>query len=315
MKNQLNFDCELTNFFNKTSGLSRIVDIINGSTNLSFFKKEGDFFKKEDSNHISFIPKSKLNLDHKGFDEEKLRQKIKIGRFVKKILTDECLSCYWVSNSDIEYFVNFYKSFFDNDPNRLKIIEGYDILKYYHEKSYFMPSDMPIGQLWKSCMRYDKKNKYMEIYAKNPESVKMLILLSEDGRLKTRALLWEETKDANENSYKVMDRIYSIYDHDVVFFKNWALENGYIHKFEQSSKSENLFMTKNGIEKINLKVNLTNHDCDYYPYVDSFKWYSPEGGYLCNSPRFKHKYELIQNDGSLFREEEIEDEELIDFEF
>jgi hypothetical protein len=308
----VNFDSELLEFFKQTSGLSRIVDIINIKNNESgsanSFTKDGDFFKKEDSNHVSFIPKSKLNLNHNGFNEEKLRQKIKIGRFVKKVLTEQCLSTYWVSSSDIESFVNFYKSFFDRDINKLKIIEGDEILKYYHQNSYFMPSGLAIGQLWKSCMRYHEKNRYMEIYSKNPESVKMLILLAEDGQLKSRALLWQDAKDTNGNSYKVMDRIYSIYDHDVLLFKEWALKNGYIHKLEQSAKSENLFTTQNGIERINLKIRLNNHICDYYPYVDSFKWYSKSEGTISNSFRFKHEYVLIQNDGSLFKEEEMEEE-------
>jgi hypothetical protein len=306
MRNFSNFDNNILHFLDETSRISRVTDIINNGKE-RLFNKIGDFIKSEDMNHISFIPIKKLNSEHKGFDEIKVRQKIRIGRFVKKILTEECMNSYFVSNSDIEYFVNLYKSYFDRDLSRLKIVEGDDILKYYHEDSYFAPFGVRIGQLWKSCMRYSEKNRYMEIYAKNPDKVKMLILLSEDGKLKTRALLWQNPVDKKGNEYKVMDRIYSIYDHDMIFFKKWALDNGYIHKFEQSNKMENLYFTNKGLEKIDLIVNLDNHKFEYYPYIDSFKWYS-KSGYLCNTPDIMHNYKLVQNDGSLFREE-IEDDE------
>lgn len=309
----LKFDSELLEFFNKTSGLSKVVDLI-GIQRESFFKKEGDFFKKESHDKVSFIPKSKLNSNHSGFDEVKYRQTFKIGKLVKKVFTDECLNYYYVNNSDIEMFVNFYKSFFDRDFKNLKIIEGNDILKYYHEDSYFKPSGLCVGQLWKSCMRYDEKNNYMKIYSENPNSVKMLILLSDDGKLKARALLWQDAKDSDNNSYKVMDRIYSIYDHDMIFFKNWAFENGYIHKFEQSAKTENIFNTPEGVKKINLRVFLENTMFSSYPYIDSFKWFSPFNKTLSNSPRFQHEYELIQNDGSLERFEEDEENEEVGFE-
>jgi hypothetical protein len=139
----------------------------------------------------------------------------------------------------------------------------------------------------------------------------MLVLFGEDGKVKTRALLWESCQDREGNNYKVMDRIYSIYDHDMIFFKSWAQKNGYIHKFEQSARSENVFMSLNGRpERIDLTVKLDNHICDYYPYIDSFKFYSRKLGTLSNSEWFSYKYILIQNDGGLVppkEEEEYQD--------
>lgn len=283
--------------------MSKIIDIIN-SNHEPFFRNEGDFYKRETHDTVSFIPKSKLDLNHLGFDEVKYRQKFKIGKLPKKLLTDNCFNDYGINNSRVEDFVNCYKSFFDRDVSKLKIISGDEILTYYHQESYFKPSGLCIGQLWKSCMRHSEKNRYMEIYSKNPSSVKMLVLLSDDNKLKCRALLWEDVKDKDGNSYKVMDRIYSIYDHDMVFFKEWAFENNYIHKYEQSSQSENVFKTPEGVKRINLRVFLENHNCSYYPYVDSFKWYSESLGTLSNTPNFNHDYELVQNDGSLYKERE-----------
>jgi hypothetical protein len=310
MRNFSHLDSELIRFLDEASRFTRIADVLNFGHERNF-NKIGDFFKKEDMNHVSFIPIGKMSSEHNGFDEVKKRQKIRIGRFIKKIITESAILDYDISNREIEIFVNFYKSYFDRDLTRLKIVEGDDILKYYHEDNYATPFGERIGQLWKSCMRYSDKNHYMKIYSNNPEVVKMLVLLDEEGKVKTRALLWESAITTLGKEYKVMDRIYSVHDHDIVFFKKWALENGYIHKFEQSNKTENLFFTNNGLERINLIIPIKNHKFEYYPYIDSFKWYCTSG-YLCNTSNIKHQYKLVQNDGSLYREEDIQDEFLLD---
>lgn len=315
MSHKLNFDSEFSSFLEETRSISKIVDLILYHRG-EFIKKNGDFIRKEAGNDtISFIPKSKLSLLHTGFNETKYRTPLKIGRFVSKFISNDGLNSFDVDQYDVESFVNLYKSFFDRDESRLKIVEGDDILKYYLAENYYRPNTSCIGTLWNSCMRYREKNRYMEIYAKNPDKIKMLVLLAEDGKVKTRALLWESCQDREGNNYKVMDRIYSIYDHDMIFFKNWAIKNGYIHKFEQSARSENVFINLNGkVERIDLTVKLDNHICDYYPYIDSFKFYSRKYGTLSNSEFFSYKYVLVQNDGGLLppKEEEDYQEDMVD---
>lgn len=315
MSHKLNFDSEFSSFLEETRSISKIVDLILYHRG-EFIKKNGDFIRKEAGNDtISFIPKSKLSLLHTGFNETKYRTPLKIGRFVSKFISNDGLNSFDVDQYDVESFVNLYKSFFDRDESRLKIVEGDDILKYYLAENYYRPNTSCIGTLWNSCMRYREKNRYMKIYAKNPDKIKMLVLLAEDGKVKTRALLWESCQDREGNNYKVMDRIYSIYDHDMIFFKNWAIKNGYIHKFEQSARSENVFINLNGkVERIDLTVKLDNHICDYYPYIDSFKFYSRKYGTLSNSEFFSYKYVLVQNDGGLLppKEEEDYQEDMVD---
>jgi hypothetical protein len=316
MSHKLNFDSEFVSFLEETRGISKIVDLILYHRG-EFLKKTGDFIRKEAGNEtISFIPKSKLGLLHTGFNETKYRTPLKIGRFISKFISSEGLNAFGVDQYDVETFVNLYKSFFDRDESRLKIVEGDDILKYYLFENYYRPNTACIGTLWNSCMRYREKNRYMEIYAKNPDKIKMLVLFGEDGKVKTRALLWESCQDRDGNTHKVMDRIYSIYDHDMIFFKNWALKNGYIHKYEQSARSENIFVTPQNPDpiRIDLTVKLDNHICDYYPYIDSFKFYSRKYGTLSNSEFFSYKYVLVQNDGGLVppKEEEYDEEEVME---
>lgn len=313
MSHNFNFDSELTKFILETRHLSKIIDIVEYRGG-HYLRKSGDFIKKEDGNDtISYIPKSKLALEHNGFDDTKYRIKIKIGRFVNKFLNESAFQDWGVTNYDIESFVNLYKSYFDSDETRLQIVEGDDILKYYHQDNYYKPNGSGIGALWNSCMRYPQKNNYMEIYSKNSNKIKMLVLLSEDGKVKTRALLWEDCEDRNGNKYKVMDRIYSIYDHDVVFFKNWALKNGYIHKLEQSAKSERNFITNEGLKNIELSIKIDNCDFDSYPYIDTFKFFSKKFKMLSNSDFFSYKYILIQNHGGLLPEEETSDDEELEY--
>jgi hypothetical protein len=107
-----------------------------------------------------------------------------------------------------------------------------------------------------------------------------------------------------------MDRIYSFYDHEVTSFKKWASENGYIFKYEQSAKSERLFITPDGVKDLQLKINLTKWKTGSYPYIDTFKFLNFEDGVLSNSSNFKYDYILVQNDGGLERYEEEPEPEI-----
>jgi len=152
----------------------------------------------------------------------------------------------------------------------------------------------------------------LELYVKNPDKVKMLVLLAnEDGveRLRARALLWEDVEDTQGNKLKVMDRIYTIFDSDIYVFKNWARENGYISKFYQNAKTQNIFDI-NGDDKImNLNVELKEHSLYYYPYLDTFQFYDPTSGKFHNNAESQYEYTLIQSNGALYPHEEPEPED------
>jgi hypothetical protein len=306
MFQNLNFDNELWEFITSTTGMSRISDILRHN-DVALFKLEGDFIKVDEIDTISFVPKSKLSMCN-GFSEEKFRTKIKVGRFVKKFFKKETLQMFYINDSQIEEFVNLFKSYFDNDLSKFKIVSGKEIKKWYHVDNYFTPNGCRRGTLWNSCMRYPEKNSYMNIYAENPEVIKMLVNIDETGTVKSRALLWESAQDENGNTYKVMDRIYSVYEHEVTSFKKWAVENGYIYKYEQSAKSERLFVTPSGVKEILLKVKLDNWKLRKYPYIDTFKFLNFSDGVLSNNDNFRYDFILVQNDGELERIDEPEPE-------
>jgi hypothetical protein len=305
----LKFDQNFENFIYDSSSRCRVVDIIKKGGGI-FLKRVGDYIKVENHLMISYIPKNKLefiNSDEDGFSNGKYRSKMRIGRFVSKFIREDVTKI--ISDYDNEVFVNIFKSYFDT--SNLFVVEGEDILKYYNQESYLDVN----GGLWQSCMRYPEKNSYMKIYSENPNKIKMLIQLTQNGKLRSRALLWTGYVDTNGNIYNVMDRIYTIYDHDITLFKKWASENGYYHKYEQSSKSRLLFVRPEDGEvvKLFLKIELDNVEMKKYPYVDTFRYLSLKDKSLTNTDSYyKWEYILIQNHGGLEPEDDESGDE-IDF--
>ena len=311
MYNRLIFDHEMMNFLDRSTHFRISQILIHGMSGL--IKEEGNFVKREDDeiDTLSYLPKSKYDIikNDEGkdpFGDGVGRTKIKVGRFIKRFLSKNAFEEFGINDSDVEKFVNYYKSYFNYDPKKLIVVEGEDIKKYYLEDNYFRPDGCRYGSLWNSCMRQPDRNKFMTLYAVNP--VKMLVLLTDDGQVRARALLWNEIKEFNSaNVYKFMDRIYTVYDHDVDIFKKWAKDNGYLTKWEQNAKSELYVDIDGSPERRHLYVMLENHNLSYYPYLDTFKFYDTYKGRFSNSQNYNFDYVLIQSSGRVQREEDTEE--------
>jgi hypothetical protein len=307
MFDRLIFDNGMLDFLDIVSKNNKIALILlNGNGNL--ICEEGNFIKREssDSDKVSYLNKSKYDkVEDKWAD---CRTKIGIGRFVRKFLSKSAFEHYCITDQDVEKFVNLYKSFFSRDISKLKIVEGREILKYYLEENYATAGGGKFGTLWNSCMRQSERNKFLKLYSENP-GIKMLVFFSEEGLVRARALLWEEVHEhGTKNSYKFMDRIYYLYDHDINFFKDWAKDNGYITKLEQNAKSESYFDLGGESAKMSLYVSLEKNDFLYYPYLDTFKYLNFSKSRISNSTSYNFDYTLIQSNGMLEREEEQEPE-------
>lgn len=274
----------------------------------SHINDEGNFIKRnsDEIDVVSFLPKSKYEKVEDVWQNG--RVKIKIGRFIRKFLTDFSFQNFNVDDVLIEKFVNLYKSYFSRDVSKLKIVEGEEILKYYSEKSY--SREHTSGTLWNSCMRQSERNRFMTLYAINPSKVKLLVFFTDDDKVRARALLWYGVEDHKDPSktYNFMDRIYYIYDHDVNFFKDWAKENGFLSKWEQSAKTEFLFDEDGQCVQKKLFVKLDNFNISYYPYLDTFKYFNAEIGRFSNSQSFSYDYTLVQSNGQVERDPEPEEE-------
>ena len=272
----------------------------------SHINDEGNYVKRveDEIDVVSFLPKSKYEKVENEWESG--RVKIKIGRFIRKFLTDFSIQNFNINDQMIEKFVNLYKSYFSRDISKLKIVEGEEILKYYLEDNYHSLNGNRAGSLWNSCMRQRERNKFMKLYAKNSDKVKMLVFFSDDDKVRARALIWEGVKDHKDSTkeYKFMDRIYYVYDHDINFFKDWAKENGYISKWEQSAKTELLFDIDGEVKRLQLYVNLDDSGLSYYPYLDTFKNFCVSRNRFSNSQNYNFDYVLVQSNGQVERDPE-----------
>jgi len=288
--------------------------ILNGQID-NHLKDVGNYISNEDNETISYLPKAKFEKVEDPWNSS--RVKIKVGRFVKKFFNEFSITNWNINDSEIERFVNFYKSFFSNEGSKLEVIARSDISKYYLESNYhILDNYFAYGTLWNSCMRQSERNKFMELYDKNP-NIKMLVLFDKDEKVKARALLWESgvIDCVSGEEIKIMDRIYTFYDYDVDTFKKWAIDNGYTYKWRQDAKSE-IFFSVGGKKKVmRLKVNLDCKNLDYYPYLDTFKFMkknSDGNNIFYNNDLYTHDYILTSSKGVLPRhvDDELEDEDI-----
>lgn len=282
-----------------------------------------------DSDIVTFLPKSKCksypNIPD-GYDpymDGIGRSTMKIGRIVSSLFEQRHIDNHLGDKRQIEKFVNAYKSWFDVSDFRFEIVDGEDIKKYYLEESYHRYHSSG-GTLFNSCMRYQDRQSFLEMYSKNPK-VKMLILLDTFGgveKLRARALLWEaKTMDSTYlpvgSDVKVMDRIYYSMESDVITFKKWTIENGYISKYLQKAKVCNLFDVDGSVFKIDLIVKLDKYYFEKYPYLDTFPYFDI-GGTLSNTQSSYYDYALFQTNGGLEptpNEEEAEEDMILDDDF
>jgi hypothetical protein len=146
----------------------------------------------------------------------KSRQEIRIGRVVRGLLTANKITGF--SDSQIEKFVNDFRAILKvmNDVfSNFTIVEGDDLGFWYHRKNYLDPHR---GSLGSSCQAVGRLD-WLEIYIKNPETVRLLILKSDENpdKIIGRALLWK----LDDGTF-LMDRIYSMKDSDTKIFSEYA---------------------------------------------------------------------------------------------
>jgi hypothetical protein len=224
---------------------------------------------KNDPTKISYLTNERIEVISKSETDDywtsTKRYACKPGAFIGKILKD-------ISPKEVENFANLYKTFASKADIEFKIVTGSDILKYYHQDSYFNQN----GTLGNSCMKSNSCQEYFDIYIQNP-MVSMVVMLAPNDKLLGRALLWQIGEE------KVMDRIYTIQD-DTYFhhMAKWATDNGIIYKAYQNWQTCHTFSdgTNETEKKFSVKLEYWNYK--YYPYIDSFKWLDMRNGVLSN---------------------------------
>lgn len=221
------------------------------------------------------------------------RTETKISRFINKLITDSSYSTH-----DREILVNSIKSALQNYQKTFKVVSGEDIKKYYLYTSYYSDN----GTLGNSCMRYSKCSNYLEIYAKNPDTCQLLLLVDGDDKVHGRAILWNLHSSSEPGIEKFMDRIYYINEYEISGFQRWAKENGYIYKEENNYRNlDGVIMPDSSVKQIKMFVKCSG-TFNRFPYVDTFRLYDPKTGILQNDPGRQTsenigKYILNRTDG------------------
>ena len=89
------------------------------------------------------------------------------------------------------------------------------------------------GALGGSCMADEEKDTF-KIYYKNDKKVQLLIYVDNNDKIHGRALLWKLNTSPCDAKY-FMDRVYTNADSDVIKFKNFAEEKGFLYKQKNNS--------------------------------------------------------------------------------
>lgn len=220
-----------------------------------------DIYKRNDC--VTFLSSSSIDKLKPGEDpwNNQYRQSIKFGRFLNKIIDDNA--------SMIENYVNDYKFSYKlnkNEFNRFKICKGINMAKWFLEKNYVPVSS---GTLKLSCMRHIKSQSRLTIYIDNPNKIRMLYLIDNNGKLLGRALVWR--LDEPENRI-YMDKIYYAEDYIEKLFLDYANKNNFLTRD---------YVIKKGIKLI-VKLNKDYGSPRKNPYMDTFRFFIKDGLYLTN---------------------------------
>jgi hypothetical protein len=288
--------------------LGKIISTTYGSSGKIYVLFQGIGENSDKKTVLNFVAIKPINEEFVKIWQTS-RNNIKVGRIIKALVKGLDTE---VSDSEIEKFVNEYKSLMEIMKDAFKkfdIVEGSDIARFYKLENY---ADQNKGTLANSCMA-ERPESTFYIYANNPESCKLLVLYADGGEVKDgkyksnkivgRSILW-----TTRSGDKFLDRIYTNNDSDVDLFKKFAQENNWWTKQRQDSSND--FKVERGgeVKPAKFIVDLQKWD-EEFPYLDSLSFFNPVTGELSNQARaINAKWELLSTSGD-YNELWIEDED------
>lgn len=245
---------------NITKKLNRVNTDL--SKNLLKFINSDDIKDDASVDYVDYNHKNE-KLFTLGYKDQRGNNKERLMKF-NKLLTYLGGSIDDIKSYEVEELMNHLKQ---ADTDNIKIVDGEDIKWAYHCENY------DEGETMGSCMRYAAAQAYLEIYTENPNQVKCLVLVNpENNKVQGRALLW-----TLDNGEKFVDRVYVTNSKYKVEFNTYIEENG----LNKDRPSDDVTL-ENG------------NDFDYYPYMDTFTWYTPDEGRLSYN---EGEVELQDTDG------------------
>jgi hypothetical protein len=181
---------------------------------------------------------------------KEVKQEIKIGKLIQVLLKNLRLK-----PDELADFTNSLKMIQMGEDPSFKLVEGEDILYYYHEKNM-----VKAGELGNSCMSHFYTQDFLKFYAEN-KNVKLFLKTNEENKTIARALLWK----TNKGLY--LDRRYAI-DKDLQLAILKEAQNRFkLHDFFKEKLDSNIDLQVE-VPFINAK----NASKLEYPYMDTFKY-------------------------------------------
>jgi len=222
----------------------------------------------------------------------KSRNSTGIGRLVNQIFPGK------YSSKEVEEFVNNFKNINKPSENKFLLVKGEDIRKYYLVSNY----EQEAGDLGNSCMRYDKCQKYLDIYVKNPEIVTLLVYVTEEDKVLGRALVWKlnDHKSSDiEDAEIFMDRIYGKDDSVTQLFRDYSDKQGWARRtYSGYSQVRNVTYKGEDHNYVDMRIKLDNANFNYYPYMDTFKRLRISDNLLFNDDNEEEDWSLTCTDGT-----------------
>ena len=255
-----------------------------------------NFFDTTDKvDMVSFTMNNKIPEDWDSDDDAGMpysmgRSEMKIGKLVRYIInainTGSSVTTFrkkgklTITDSELEAFVNAYKASESSSNWEFRLVKGEEIAKYYNSGKY--SSDK--GSLGNSCMA-EKGKKTFKIYTQNETKVQLLILVDkETDKICGRALVWKLKKSPCEAKF-FMDRVYANNDSDVVKFKKFANEKGFLYKKTMNSHTrENVDFVYGGKDIYGEITAKLDGDVDKAPFVDTLCFLNKQQTTVSNLP-------------------------------
>ena len=273
-----------------------LVDIGKESDTATFTtaQKLSQHFKTSDQKMLNTLVKPLNREDALVYNIN--RTEIRIGRLIRKLFFDT------FSDSQIENFVNQYKSILDQTALNFEIWTGSEI-RYGYASSKYTFTAPTSNQLMNSCMN---DCFWIDFYMRCP--VKLLVLLNNEGHIFGRALIWE----FKPNQF-LMDRVYVAFDRDYFKFVDYAKSNNWWWKAENKSGSSIPYTNGKTTDwfpiEIDLKFNFDEYKNWGVPYIDTFCY--AQGKKLTNyAPKTGTYYVCQDTDGSYETYEYVDFEEI-----
>jgi hypothetical protein len=192
---------------------------------------------------------------------------IKIGKFIKKVVPT-------TTDVQIEDFVNELKAVQDNLKEKIELVSGDDIAKWYRSENCYSG-----GSLGNSCM---KDKNFFDIYTQNPETVNLLIMKSGD-KIVARALVWKiKTSNPQLGFTYYMDRIYTVKDHQEKVMIAFAEKQGWAYRVPGGVYERGVIYQGKKHHDVKISVQIKKLKYEKYPYMDTFSRYDYVTGLLWN---------------------------------